>query len=384
MWVLLLGPFMAGAWAQTASAAEPPPCDRRATPACFVAFALPAGAGRMHYYTSRLPGAGQGPSPRSAIVVMHGHPRDANRSFDAALLAARRAGRLDDTLIAAPLFQVAEDRSARCRARGVPPPEAGDALWTCSSWLDGSPSQGAVPIGSFAALDALVAELVRQWPGLQTITLAGFSAGAQMLQHSVGFAGDPPAGVTLRYVIADPGSWLYFDPVRPVPTLAGNPVGWDACGGGADFPAGCTFRFDVPSDLGACRDYDGWKYGVEALPAALGRPAAEAKARYAKAQIAYLEGERDSSAEKGAFYPILDKSCAALLQGPYRLQRGQAYLAYEQAFIPSGDSRNGIDRGRRLTVVPGCGHDVTCVLPSEAARASLFPATPSPAPHSAK
>lgn len=183
MWVLLLGPFMAGAWAQTASAAEPPPCDRRATPACFVAFALPAGAGRMHYYTSRLPGAAQGPSPRSAIVVMHGHPRDANRSFDAALLAARRAGRLDDTLIAAPLFQVAEDRSARCRARGVPPPEAGDALWTCSSWLDGSPSQGAVPIGSFAALDALVAELVRQWPGLQTITLAGFSAGAQMLQH---------------------------------------------------------------------------------------------------------------------------------------------------------------------------------------------------------
>jgi len=350
------------------AAADALPCDQAASSACFTGFALPGATGRLHYYASRSdagsPGAGQ--APTTALVVMHGHPRDANRSFEAGLRAARQAGRLGDTLVVAPLFQVGDADAARCRTRGVPAAEPGDAMWTCGSWLEGAPSLGAQPIGAFAALDALVAELHRRWPSLQSVTLAGFSAGAQMLQHGVGFAADPPAGLRLRYVIADPGSWLYFDPVRPQPQRGGQAVDWAACGSGAAFPGDCSMALQVP-DAAACPGHDQWKYGTGALPPSLGRNAAQARVRYAAAEIHYLEGALDSSADKGTYYPILDKSCAALLQGPYRLQRGVAYAAYDRALLAPAQAR-------QVTVVPGCAHDVGCVLPSDAARGVLFPA----------
>ncbi|XXQ55294.1 hypothetical protein ACA040_004005 [Xenophilus aerolatus] len=366
---LVLGALHApAAGAQNTVAAAEQPCEAAASDACLIGFDLPGAAGRLHYYASRSdtgsPEAGM--APTTALVVMHGHPRDANRSFDAGLRAARAAGRLGDTLVVAPLFQVGEADAARCRTRGVPVAEPGDALWTCGGWLEGAPSLGGRPIGAFAALDALVAELHRRWPSLKTVTLAGFSAGAQMLQHGVGFAADPPAGLRLRYVIADPGSWLYFDPVRPVPQRDGQAVDWSACGSGAAFPGGCEFALQPP-DAAACPGHDRWKYGTGSLPAALGRDAAPARARYAAAEVHYLEGALDSSADKGTYYPILDKSCAAMLQGPYRLQRGVAYAAYDRALLAPAQAR-------QVTVVPGCAHDVGCVLPSDAARAALFPA----------
>ncbi|MEE1923021.1 hypothetical protein V0R50_12185 [Pseudomonas sp. 148P] len=322
-------------------------CERAVGSDCLRAFDLPGAAGRLHYYSSRGPGEGM---PQAALVVLHGHPRDAGRSFAAGLEATQAAGQLPDTLVIAPLYQVGD--AARCHSPGVPAARAGDALWTCASWLAGEPSLGAHPVSAFAALDALVVELVRQWPGLRQITLAGFSAGAQMLQHSIGFAAPPPAGVEVRYVIADPGSWLYFDPLRPV------------AGG-----AGYAFRQPAPG----CPGYDDWKYGTHALPAWLPRSAAEARARYGTARIDYLVGERDDSAAKGAYYRVLDKSCAAQLQGPFRLQRAQAYVAYEKALLKPVQPR-------RMVVVPGCGHDVSCVLTSPEARNVLFPAVSSSQP----
>ena len=129
---------------------------------------------------------------------------------------------------------------------------------------------------------------------------------------------------------------------------------------------GCEFRFTQP-DPAACPGYDHWKYGVQRLPAALPHSAAQARARYAQAHIEYLEGALDSGTDKAAYYRILDKSCAAQLQGPFRLQRGLAYLAYERSVLQPAVPR-------RLTVVPGCAHNVACVLPSAAARPALFPA----------
>lgn len=316
-------------------------CGQAAGTDCLRGFDLPDAAGRLQYYSSRDPD--DGAMPRAALVVLHGHPRDANRSFRAGLDAALAVGQLSETLVIAPLYQVGE--AAHCHFPGVPAASSGDALWTCASWLAGEPSLGAHPISSFAALDALVVELVRQWPGLRQITLVGFSAGAQMLQHSVGFATAPPAGVGVRYVIADPGSWLYFDPQRPVADGAG-------------------YGFSLP--VMRCPGYNRWKYGTDGLPAWLPHSATEARTRYATARVDYLLGERDDSAAKGTAYRVLDKSCAAQLQGAFRLQRGLAYKAYEQALLKPVQPR-------RLVVVPGCGHDVTCVLTSPAARDVLFP-----------
>ncbi len=305
-------------------------------------------AGVLRLFTARLP-SGAPPDPDAvvaALIVIHGEPRDANRTLGAGALAASLAGRAADTVVVAPLFQVAAPEDEHCHFHGNPTARPDDALWTCSSWISGGSAGGGGPT-SFAALDALAARLVRDWRRLRTITVAGFSAGGQFVQRYVGFA-RPPAGLRLRYVVADPGTWLYFDPQRPVPLSDG----------------GFTWQPVDAGTVAACPQANRWKYGTDGLPGALGASAGEARAHYAAADIAYLEGALDAGDQRGAFYKILDKSCAAELQGADRLHRGLAYAAYDRRFLAAGHA---------LAIVPGCAHDVTCVLPSAVARRVLFP-----------
>ncbi|GHC73632.1 hypothetical protein GCM10007320_10440 [Pseudorhodoferax aquiterrae] len=339
------------------------PCDRQAQPAgCLLRLALPQDGGQLPYYVSQPPGA---TAPDTALLVMHGYPRDAAHSFNAGLAAVQAAGLQGRVLVVAPLFQVASAEAQRCHTPGEPPAQPGDALWRCGSWLAGEASDGPRPVTSFSALDALVAALAHQWPGLRQITLAGFSAGAQLLQHHVAFAAEAPGGVRLRHVIADPGTWLYFDPVRPQPQQGGQPVADpSACGPAAAYPGRCALVLQAP-DPSACPRYDRWKYGVADLPARLG-DAAAARARYRAAEVAYLAGALDSGPGPGNADKVLDHGCAAQLQGAYRLQRAQGYAAYEAQLLRP-------PQPRPLQVVPGCRHDVACVLPSAAARPHLFP-----------
>ena len=372
---LLLAATMGLAWGQapsppvpTAPATDPTvPCDQQAQPAtCLLRLDLPQEAGQLAYYASRRPAAAAAAGPDTALLVMHGYPRDAAHSFNAGLAAVRAAGLQDRVLVVAPLFQVAAAAAPRCRTPGEMPAQPADALWRCGTWLAGEASTGPHPITSFAALDALVAALVQQWPSLRTVTLAGFSAGAQLLQRHAAFgAAAAPGGVRLRHVVADPGTWLYFDPVRPQLQRNGRAVA-DAsdCGPAAGYPAACTVAMQTP-DPAACPRYDRWKYGVADLPVSLGRDAATARAQYRAADLAYLAGALDSGPGRGTADKLLDHGCAAQLQGAYRLQRAQGYAAYDQQVLQPAQRR-------RLTVVPGCAHDVGCVLPSNAARPVLF------------
>lgn len=323
------------------SAAAASDCTRAADPTCLRAFEIPGSGGRFSYYASRSPqghpASARDPGPTHALIAVHGHPRDVGKTFEASLRAVRDGDALSQTLVVAPLFQVDAGRAARCSSPGTPAAQPGDLLWTCGSWLRGEGAHNGGRLGAFAAMDALVVELARQWPSLQRITVAGFSAGGQFVQHYIGFAADPPTpAVALRYVVADPGTWLYFD---PLPVSA--------------------------AEAAACPSLNRWKYGTEDLPPGLGRTAAEARAHYAAADIHYLQGELDSGRGKGTAYGVLDKSCAAQAQGPYRLQRGLAYADYDRRLLAPG-------KQRQVTVVPGCAHDVACVFPSPAARAALL------------
>ncbi|MEO5797157.1 MAG: hypothetical protein ABIP34_20200 [Rhodoferax sp.] len=310
-------------------------CGVTASTDCYFAFTPAGSAGRIHFYASRAPGTG---APTTALVAIHGHPRDANTSFNAALAAVQSGGALNRSLVVAPLFQVSAADAAPCHTAGVPAAQDGDLLWTCASWIAGGKARKtptAQGLSSFTALDALVVELHRQWPSLQTVTIAGFSAGAQLVQHYIGFAAMPPAPMAVRYVVADPGTWLYFDPVWPDATVA------------------------------ACPQVQRWKYGLEHRPTNLGRNGIEARTHYAQAEIHYLEGALDSSDAPRTSYKILNKSCAAMAQGPYRLQRGLAYAEYDRKVLAPEKQRN-------VTVVPGCAHDVACVFSADEARSALL------------
>jgi hypothetical protein len=274
----------------------------------------------LAYYTS-----GQTAGVTRILIAVQGYTRDANRTFDAAEMAAAKLGVARATLVVAPIFQVAAARSAKCRFPGVPLPAKGDALWTCGDWSDGSVASNG-KVTSFAAMDRLVAALVATYHP-QMVTIAGFSAGGQYVQRYIGFA-DAPVGVPMRYVVADPSGWLYFDPVRPLTGAA------------------------------SCPGYDDWKFGTGHLPAALGRDAAAARAVYAASDTQYLEGALDTGDGPGTAYKLLERSCGAEVQGRYRLDRGLNYAAYDKAMLAHG--------AHRLTVVAGCAHLVTCVFPGAA------------------
>lgn len=293
------------------------------------ALTLPGGKS-LSYFVSVPPRTAR---IKTVLIGVEGYTRDANRTFDAAAKAAMEAGHGTDTLIAAPLFQVSADEAARCHFRDMPAAGPRDALWRCSSWPDGSPALNDRQVTSFKAMDVLVAALARQYPQARVMTLAGFSAGGQFVQRYAAF-GAPPAMVEMRYVVADPSSFVYFDNFRPVAGEA------------------------------ACTGYNDWKYGLAALPAWLGRPAGAARAHYAAAALFYLEGSLDTGDTRKAARALLDTKCQAELQGRYRLDRGENYAAYDAKMLAHG--------AHKLSIVPGCGHNVACVFPNPAAREALF------------
>lgn len=284
--------------------------------ATFEHFEPVPGQGTLGFYSN------QAANPREAVIAFHGHPRDARHTFDAAQTAATPG-----TLVLAPLFQVPAGRADRCQSRGEPEAQSGDLLWSCSTWLTGGPASNAPGVTAFGAIDQLVAEVHRRWPQVQRVTFAGFSAGAQWVQHYAAFAALAPPGMRLRFVVASPGTWLYQSEQRPQPQ------------------PGCT-------------EQNQWKYGLEQLPTWLPADAQQARQRYRQADITYLVGELDQGDAPGAHDRILDRSCAALAQGDSRRARAEAFTRSVQA---------------PLAVVPQCAHEVSCVFPSTEGRRALNP-----------
>ncbi len=339
-----------------------PDCTVAAGLACYSTFQPPGSKGTMQFLSS-LAGDADAVQPTKALIAIHGYPRDANRTFNAALRATSLADRFGDTLVVVPLFQVPAALASRCHTAGVPPARDGDLVWRCASWMDGAAASNDPATTSFSGLHALLAELRQRWPTLNTITIAGFSSGAQMVQHYIGFAADVQ-GVRRRYVVSDPGTWLYFDPQRVQLWRNGTPADWSAClaVNGTDI-GNCKYVLATPAS--ACAGVNKWRYGVEQMPTGLRRNAEQARLRYSQAEVHYLQGALDNNASRGAFYGILDKSCAANAQGPFRLQRGLAYAAYDRALLSK-------DERRSVTAIAGCAHDVACVFAAAGAQQALF------------
>lgn len=260
-----------------------------------------------------------------AIIFMHGRRAEAQASL--AVMQAIAASVSASRLIIAPHF-----------TSDAGPPT--NLHWADAGWMAGEAAIGDSGIGSFAALDALMALLSNRtrYPALAHITLAGHSAGGQLVQRYAVMANLASCPVPVHFIAANPSSYVYLDRERYM-----------------------DGKLQIPEDA-IFPGYDDWKFGLTNLPNfgdALS--AAELGRRYAARRVTYLLGEADNNPDD----PGLDRRPAARAQGGNRLVRGQNYWRYLTLKFGSG-------LNHRLILVPGAGHDQEKMFNNKAAIAAVF------------
>ena len=184
------------------------------------------------------------------------------------------------------------------------------------------------------------------FPNLREIILAGHSAGGQFVQRYAALGKGATllatTGIHLRYVIANPASYLYFDTSRPTPESAAREL--------AQGPDNCAA-------------FNNWPYGLDGnLPPYVAQPisAAAIEQHYAAQDIIYLLGTLDN--DPGA--DGLARSCAAEREGPSRYVRGQSFLAILLQRHP--------ETTQHIVSVPGVGHHSPAMYASPCGRAAVF------------
>ncbi|HIH2749496.1 alpha/beta hydrolase [Burkholderia aenigmatica] len=275
------------------------------------------------------------PDVTRVFVVIHGTLRNADAYYASGLKVVEKAGAAGTgTMVVAPQFLTRADT----RAFSLP---AQTLAWTQEGWKGGDAARQPGPVSSFAALDALLAHFADRslYPALSSVVVIGHSAGAQLLQRYAvaGHEGDAleRAGIAVRYVVANPSSYLYFDDARPDgQAIAG----------------------------GTCPRATQWKYGLKSAPPYVAsQDARDLEARYVARHVVYLLGQADTN----PYTHFIDRSCAAMAQGPYRLARGLAYFDYLK-------KRHPADLAQQVVEVPGVGHDNLGMFTSACGLAVLF------------
>ncbi|MHC8317665.1 alpha/beta hydrolase [Pseudomonas sp. LB3P31] len=266
------------------------------------------------------------------LIILHGRLRNAETYRETAERAAEQAGQAATTLVIAPQFLNEIDLALH--------PQPDTVLrWQGNEWMAGGLSTAPFALSSYGALDEIIGRFAdrQQFPALKEVVVAGHSGGAQVVQRYALLSHDQPdlaaAGVRVRYVVANPSSYAFFDERRPV----------------AFSHAGCP-------------GFNRWKYGLADLPAyAQGQTPATLEASYVKRDIVYLLGQQDTDPN----HPALDKSCEAKAQGANRLARGRNYFEYLKRDHPQG-------LNQQLLEVPGVGHDGDGMFMSPEGRTVLF------------
>lgn len=279
------------------------------------------------------------PDVKRVLIVVHGTLRNADIYFESGRQAVADAGAAGaGSLVIAPQFLTPPD----LQAFQLP---ATTLAWTQEGWKGGEPARSPAAVSSFSAMDAVLEHFAdrKLYPALAEVVVAGHSAGAQIVQRYA-VAGQAEAvlrkaGIGVRYVVANPSTYLYFDNSRPGPDGA--------------------FQ---PADTTACPAVNQWKYGLNAIPAYVaGQDVAGLETRYAARKVTYLLGMADTN----PYTHFIDRSCPAMAQGPYRLARGLSYFSYLQKRHPSGLQQSVVQ-------VPGVGHDNRAMFASACGQAVLF------------
>jgi len=286
------------------------------------------------------------PQVTRALIVFHGKLRNADEYNLSGLKSVAQAGAAGKgTLLITPQFLGKVDTDQF----HLPPAVL---RWAPEAWMGGENALDS-QLSSFDAIDAIVMQLGDRtmFPNLKNLVIAGHSGGGQVVQRYavVGRGGDTlmRAGVHVRYVIANPSSYVYFSPERPLLDPKGD------------------YTFGPPAKT--CNGhFDRWKFGVnEPPPYVAGADFAGLEQRYVHRDVIYLLGTNDVDPN----HPALDKTCSGEDEGPYRFFRGKAYFKYMELRHPELAQTSA---SQQLWFVPGVEHDGDKMLNSTCGLAALF------------
>ena len=200
-------------------------------------------------------------------------------------------------------------------------------------WRGGIDSENSPKISNFACMDKMILEIHQNYPNIKIFVFAGHSAGGQILsRYSLSntvhdsLAAD---GCHVRYVIANPSSFVYLDDYRP----------------DLDKESGFIRVTQDPCDSVAFND---WKYGINNIfPYPASTSVTTMVEKFRNREIVVLLGTKDNDPKhKG-----LDKKCPGMLQGRTRLERGLRYYEYLGFFYGKD-----VYSTKFLALVPGIGH----------------------------
>jgi hypothetical protein len=154
----------------------------------------------------------------------------------------------------------------------------------------------------------------------------------------------------VRYVISNPSSLLYFDRQRPDLVSGGGFVDYSS---------------RTPAVAGGeCPEFNQYKYGLDSLvPYMTRRPVAEMLAGFRTRDVFLLLGLADTALVADG----LDRECPAMLQGRFRLERGQRYYDYLGHFFG-----REIYKQKFIAFAPGVGHSAREMFRSKVGKPLIF------------
>ncbi|MBM3810134.1 MAG: alpha/beta fold hydrolase [Acidimicrobiia bacterium] len=285
------------------------------------------------------------PAIRRGVIVIHGIGRNADWYFGSGMASAFLAGALEDSVVIAPRF--AANQGGRCQDKLAD----GEISWACAGWNAGEEAPGIPGLYSYALIDALVKRLADKnlFPNMKLIVVSGHSAGGQYVHRYLAATAVPDeVEAPVRFVVANPSSYLYLDPVRPAASLKCDPV------------KGCAGEFAAFNGASGCATYDRWRYGLHNRTGYAAKATEEElRSRMISRSVTYLLGEWDNLPGGS-----LDESCNGMAQGANRLARGLAYQHYI-------NSRHGAKH--TLVISPACGHNARCMFSTDPALPVMFP-----------
>jgi hypothetical protein len=285
----------------------------------------PEGTGQLACHASRpLREPRRGP----VVIVVHGALRDSDRYLASAQHAARLA--CSDALIVAPQFLADVDRAAGDRAD--------EALyWQVEGWKGGYPALGPSPLSSFGVMDSLLGRLAPEPGPDPAVVIVGNSAGGQFVNRYAAVGRGPDAlaarGLRVRFVVANPSTYLYFSRERPVAVPGGVPV-------------------------------NDWRYGFDRAPGYVDADPRRSLERYLARDVTIVLGALDHDAAS----LLLEVSPAAMAQGANRLDRGLRYDQHVRGLARAA----GLPFRHRLVRLAGVGHTAAEVLAAPQTRAIVF------------